>query len=259
MEKEYKKFEDSDLFEGMTSIRAVIKAFDIGISDRKIKEIYYDQARAEARYKELNYLAKVSPIYGFKLIEMSTEEIEGLAIGNSHGGILAKCTPRTIPELLSVNADKIPQNGFFVMLDGIEDPYNFGYSLRSIYAAGADGIILPKRNWLTAAGVVSRASAGASELLNLYTSEPAEAADYFKNANYKVICADKPNSVSIYDADLTKPIFLIVGGEKRGIRASVLEKADEIVRIDYGREFNASLSAASASTVIAYEILRQNR
>ena len=85
------------------------------------------------------------------------------------------------------------------------------------------------------------------------------AVDFFKANRYKVICADKPNSVSIYDADLTKPIFLIVGGEKRGIRASVLEKADEIVRIDYGRDFNASLSAASASTVIAYEIFRQNR
>lgn len=259
MEKEYKKFEESDIFEGMTSIRAVIKAFDSRISGRKIKEIYYDKARAAARHKELNYLSKVSDIYGFELIEISTEEIEKLAIGNSHGGILAKCTSRTIPTLQDISTEKIPRNGFFVMLDGIEDPYNFGYSLRSIYAAGADGIILPPRNWLTAAGVVARASAGASELLNLYVSEPAAAADYFKNANYKVVCADKPNSVSIYDADLTKPIFLIVGGEKRGIRASVLEKADEIVRIDYGRDFNASLSAASASTVIAYEILRQNR
>lgn len=259
MEKEYNKFADSDLFEGMTSIRAVIKAFDCGISDRKIKEIYFDEERATARYKELNYLSKVADIYGFTLTGLPADEINSLAIGNSHGGILARCTPRTIPELSSINMADLPGNGFFVMLDGIEDPYNFGYSLRSIYAAGADGIILSPRNWLTAAGVVARASAGASELLPLYTSEPVDAADYFKNANYKIVCADKPNSVSIYDADLSKPVFLIVGGEKRGIRASVLEKADQIVRIDYGRDFNASLSAASASTVIAYEILRQNR
>ena len=259
MEKEYKKFEQSDLFEGMTSIRAVIKAFDNGTSDRKILEIFYEDARADARYKELNYLSKVSSQYGFILTKVTSTEINAMAIGNSHGGILAKCSSRTIPSLLGTQKNEIPQNGFFVMLDGIEDPYNFGYSLRSIYAAGADGIILPPRNWLTAAGVVARASAGASELLPLYTSEPTDAADFFKNIGYKVICADKPNSVSIYDADLKKPIFLIVGGEKRGIRASVLEKADEIVRIDYGREFNASLSAASASTVIAYEILRQNR
>ncbi|MBQ5390434.1 MAG: RNA methyltransferase [Clostridia bacterium] len=259
MEKEYEKFAASDLFEGMTSIRAVLKAMDSGSSDRRILEIIYSSGRASARAKELGYLSKVANHYGFTMTERSDDEIQALAIGNSHGGILARCSPRTIPELTSLTGDFLPQNGFFVMLDGIEDPYNFGYSLRSVYAAGADGIILPKRNWLTAAGVVCRASAGASELFSLYTADPNDAVDFFKRHNYKVVCADKPNSVPIYDADLTKPIFLIVGGEKRGIRASVLEKADEIVRIDYGRDFNASLSAASASTVIAYEIFRQNR
>ncbi len=257
MEKEYDKFVESYIFEGMTSIRAVLKSIDNGTSDRKIVEILYDEERYEARYKELNYLSKISDIYSFVMTKTTSAEINSLAIGNTHGGILAKCTERTVHSLSSVQ--KMPNNGFFVMLDGIEDPYNFGYSLRSIYASGADGIILPQRNWLTAAGVVARASAGASELLPLYTSEPSDAADYFKRMGYKVVCADKPNSVSIYEADLSKPIFLIVGGEKRGIRASVLEKADKIVRIDYGRDFGASLSAASASTVIAYEIYRQNR
>jgi len=257
LEKEYNKFYESDIIEGMTSIRAVIKAFDEDISDRKILEIIFDCERTEARHKELNYLSKVADKYGFTMKKTTAEEINTLAIGNSHGGILAKCSSRTIPMLC--DAKNLAQNGFYVMLDGIEDPYNFGYSLRSIYASGADGIILPPRNWLTASGIVARASAGASELLPLYTSDPTEAADYFKNKGYKIVCADKPNSVSIYDADLSKPVFLIVGGEKRGIRASVLEKADEIVRIDYGRDFNASLSAASASTVIAYEIYRQNR
>lgn len=259
MEKEYEKFAASDLFEGMTSIRAVIKAIDAGISDRRILEILYSESRAEARAKELGYLSKVAGGYGFTMTKLSDDEIQALAIGNSHGGILARCSSRTVPELTSLSRNSLPANGFFVMLDGIEDPYNFGYSLRSIYAAGADGIILPKRNWLTASGVVCRASAGASELFSMYTADPLDAVDFFKENRYKVICADKPNSVAIYDADLTKPIFLIVGGEKRGIRASVLEKADEIVRIDYGRDFNASLSAASASTVIAYEIFRQNR
>ena len=67
------------------------------------------------------------------------------------------------------------------------------------------------------------------------------------------------DSVCAFDADLSKPIFLIVGGEKRGISAKVLSTADTIVRLDYGREFNGSLSAASCASVLAYEILRQNR
>ena len=259
MEKEYEKFHSSNIFEGMTSIRSVIKAFEQKTSDRKIIEIIYSTDRAKSRAKELNYLTKIAPTYGFSITEVSDDELNAIAIGNTHGGILAKCSDRTIPALTSLSADFLPKNGFYVMLDGIEDPYNFGYSLRSIYASGADGIILPMRNWLSAAGVVARASAGASELLKLYTAEPGDAVDYFKANNYRIICADKPNSVSLYDADLTKPIFLIVGGEKRGIRASVLQKADEVVRIEYGRDFAASLSAASAATILSYEIYRQNR
>ena len=127
------------------------------------------------------------------------------------------------------------------------------------FQRGADGVILPRRNWLSAAGVVARASAGASELLRLYTADADEAAVCFKKAGYKIVCADKPNSTGLYETDLCRPVFLIVGGEKRGIRASVLKQADAIVRIDYGRDFPAALSAASAATIIAYEVFRQNR
>jgi 23S rRNA (guanosine2251-2'-O)-methyltransferase len=57
---------------------------------------------------------------------------------------------------------------------------------------------------------------------------------------------------------MKKPILLVIGGEKRGISRTILDMADQIVRIDYGRTFNGSLSAASAATVIAFEVLRQN-
>ena len=159
---------------------------------------------------------------------------------------------------LNVSAQKIKENGFYVMIDGIEDPYNFGYALRSIYASGVDGIILSERNWLSAAGVVCRSSAGASELVDIYIAGP-DFIEVFRSKGYKIICADIKNSVSIYGADLKKPIFLIVGGEKRGISSSILSKADQIVRIDYGRSFDAALSAASASTIIAFEIFKQNK
>ena len=258
MIKEDDKFRPSSLFEGMTSIRAVLRAADAGTNDRRIREILYDKELTKSHFKEINYLSKIAPARGFTLRELPHAEIAALAIGSSHGGILADCTERTLPELAVALHDEILPDGFYAMLDGIEDPYNFGYALRSIYAAGADGVILPRRNWLSAAGVVARASAGASELLRLYTADADEAAAGFKAAGYKIVCADKPNSTGLYETDLRKPVFLIVGGEKRGIRASVLKQADAIVRIDYGRDFPAALSAASAATIIAYEVFRQN-
>jgi tRNA G18 (ribose-2'-O)-methylase SpoU len=81
----------------------------------------------------------------------------------------------------------------------------------------------------------------------------------FKNKGYKVYCADKPNSVSVYETELKKPLFMLIGGEKRGNSKPVLDAADKIVSIDYGRDFPAALSAASASTIIAFEIMRQNK
>ena len=82
--------------------------------------------------------------------------------------------------------------------------------------------------------------------------------DMFKEKKYKIVCAGIRKSVSAYDADLKKPLLLVVGGEKRGISSSVLQKADSIVRLEYGREFMQSLSASSAATVLAFEVLRQN-
>ncbi|MBR2297050.1 MAG: RNA methyltransferase [Clostridia bacterium] len=197
----------------------------------------------------------MSELFGFELIESNENEIASLSIGASHGGIIAICAEREYPTLTKSD---IKENGFYVMIEGIEDPYNFGYAMRSIYASGVDGFILSKRNWLSASGVVCRSSAGASERADIYIADDSFI-ELFKAKGYKIVCADIKNSISVYDADLSKPIFLIVGGEKRGISSSVLSQADQIVRIDYGREFNAALSAASASTILAFEVFKQNK
>jgi len=256
MIKENERFADSTVFEGMTSIRAIIDNLKNGVNNaRRISKILYDESKAKSKYKELGYLKKMGELFSFDVESVNEETISALSIGNSHGGIIALCDGRTYPAL---TLESIKENGFYVMIEGIEDPYNFGYALRSIYASGVDGIILSERNWLSAAGVVCRSSAGASERADIYIANDSFI-ETFKEKGYKIVCADIKNSVSIYDADLKKPIFLIVGGEKRGISSSVISKADQIVRIDYGRSFDAALSAASASTIIAFEVFKQNR
>ena len=72
-------------------------------------------------------------------------------------------------------------------------------------------------------------------------------------------CAGIRDSLSLYDANLKKPLLLVVGGEKRGISAEILAKSDMIVRVDYGKTFRGSLTASAAATVLAFEVLRQNR
>lgn len=256
MQKEESKFVFSKIFEGMTSIRAIIRSIDEGISDRRIEKIIFDRSRLKKIGKEIGYFRAVSVKYGFTIEETDTETLDNMTIGSSHGGIIAIASERTFPAL----SDLSPKDaGFYIMIEGIEDPYNFGYSLRSLYAMGCDGVILGERNWMSAAGVVARSSAGASELLEFYRAEPTEAVSFFKERGYTVVCADENTDKVLGDVELKLPIFLIVGGEKRGISASVLKDADILVKINYARDFRASLSAASAVTMFAYEINRSNK
>lgn len=255
MQKEEIKFLDSCVFEGMTSIRAIIKSIDIGLSDRRIKEIFFDAEKTKKISKELGYLRAVSEKYGFVLSKSTAEEIEKITVGTSHGGIVAVTSERTVPRLTAES--EINPDGFYCMIQGIEDPYNFGYSLRSLYACGCDGIILPERNWMSAAGVVARSSAGASELFPMFTAEPIDAAEIFKAKGYSVVCAHEKTDKTLGACDIPYPVLLIVGGEKRGISGTLVDKADLLVKINYARDFKASLSAASATTMFAYEIMRQ--
>ncbi len=247
---------DTVLFEGMTSIRAILDGAQNGIHDRRILRILIDSEKKKSKAKEIAYLTAAQKQWQFSITECTAEELDAITSGITHGGIAAECTGRTISNLTDCS---LPTGGFAVMLEGIEDPFNFGYALRTVYAAGADAVVLTPRNWMHAAGTVCRSSAGASELLPLYISDGINAVHTARTAGYKIVCAGIRDSVSAFDADLTKPVFLIVGGEKRGISRALLNEADTVVRLDYGRPFRGSLSTASAASVLAYEILRQNR
>jgi 23S rRNA (guanosine2251-2'-O)-methyltransferase len=257
MQKEAEKFIESSLMEGMFSIRAILRACEDGVNDRKIKTILFDKAKMRSKAKELSFLRAMSYQHGFEIEYVDAEKIDETTIGSSHGGIVALCTERTVPKAEEMT---IKENGFYVMLEGIEDPYNFGYCLRSLYAAGVDGILVGERNWFSAAGVVCRASAGASELFEIAAGDTQAIVRRFKEHGYTVIAADKTDdAVPVYDTEIKAPVLLVVGGEKRGITRAVLSECDQVVCLDYGRRFGAALSAASAASILAFEIYRQNR
>ena len=143
MLKEEQRFAASDILEGMTSISALLNSN--GVNDRKIEKILIDRSKRKSKAAQIGFLTAKSHERGFPVEFVDTEEIDSLAVGNTHGGILALCTPRTIPTLCATD---IHPDQFYVYLEGIEDPYNFGYAIRSLYAAGVSGVILPPRNWI---------------------------------------------------------------------------------------------------------------
>lgn len=247
---------DKIIFEGMTSVSALIKAARQQTLRRKILAVYFSSEKIKKEKARFSFLKHASDELDFSLCVVSGVEIEKMASGKTHGGIVAEVSQAEYP-LLS-DATLLPNNGFAVIIDGVEDPYSLGYSARALYACGADALILANRLPSGADSVLCKSSAGASELINLYVSDTATAIDIYKKAGYTVACAEIKNAVVCNKANLKKPLLLVIGGEKRGISSALLSKCDFNVKIPYGTDFMGSLSTASATAILAYEVLRQN-
>lgn len=245
------------VFEGMTSITALINA---KIKDpqnaRSVEEVYISESLSKNKYKQLAFLKAKSAELGYRILTACDQDIDNLTTGNTHGGIIAVCSEKHFPAISDL---KLNDKGIYFLIEGVEDPYNFGYTLRSLYAAGVDGVILPERNWMTASGTVARSSAGCSELMDIYVCEPLQAVEYFKSNGYRILTANIRDSVSLYDTDLSAPILFIIGGEKRGVSKALLDLTDQNIRIGYGREFKGSLPTAQATAIIAFETARCNK
>ncbi len=242
--------EESAVLEGFVSVRAALKA-----NSRPIHAILIRQDKRDAG---MAWLERTGSAAGIPVQRVPASEIEVRASGSTHGGVIALVGPRRLVTLDDLGAANPAP--FVAMIDGVEDPFNFGQAVRALYAAGCDGLVLRPRNWLSAAGVVARASAGASEWLPIAIAETVEAAaEHFRRRGLCVAVAAEEDAVPLYDADLTGPLFLVIGGEKRGITRSFRDGADLRLAIPYGSPFDQSLGTAAATAVIAFEVLRQRR
>jgi len=245
---------EETILEGFISVEAALRA-----ESRPLHRILVRRDKVGGRRPDraLAWLTRTATGAGIPVEMTGPEELDALTQGSSHGGVAAVAGARRMVEMADLLADR--PNPFVVMLDGIEDPFNFGYSLRALYAAGVDGLVVRPRNWMSAAGTVARASAGASEWIPTAVAESAEeAADFFRRRGLTVACAAKDDqAVPLFAADLSGPLFLLVGGEKRGITRSFMDQADLLLEIPYGRDFRQSLGATSAASVLGFEILRQ--
>ena len=111
--------ESYDIFEGMTSISAVIKSITSGISDRSIIKVLYDRNRSESKSRELRFLAHSAESLGFALEAVDSTEIDNLTSGTTHGGIIAVCTKRVFSEL-NVNFLMNKELGKDIFLDNLK-------------------------------------------------------------------------------------------------------------------------------------------
>ncbi len=237
------------LLEGTISVKAALEA-----GRRRVFEILTDRRKPD---RNRNYILKKAKEMGVQITVLSSEQISALAGGTSHGGFLARVGEREYQSAEELFSHPLP---FLALLEGIEDPYNFGGALRSLYAAGVTGVLVPERNWCSAAGVVTKASAGASEFLPIATvTDWDKALTEAKEKGIRILCAERKNALSLYESDLTGPVMLVFGGEMRGISAKIMAHSDQNIFLPYGSDFRNALSANSAAAVFAFEAYRQRK
>ncbi len=238
--------------EGKISVAAALRS-----PYRTVHRVLLRADREDRTVRWLQHRAREADV---PVVQVGAAEIDAVTQGNSHGGIAAEAGQRQFVRL----EELLPRgNGpaFVVMLDGIEDPFNFGQSLRALYAMGAHGVALRPRNWMSAAATVARASAGASELMPMAVAETvAEAAAFYRERGLMVACAQKEHALPMDEADLTAPLFLLVGGEKRGVTRSFAKQADLGLQVPYDRvSYEPSLGTTAAAATLAYEVMRQRK
>jgi 23S rRNA (guanosine2251-2'-O)-methyltransferase len=238
------------ILEGYISVESALIA-----KSREIKKIYIQKGKNSGT---IDHLVKLAGSRNAKVELVEKDFIDNLAAGKTHGGILAIAGEREYLKLEELSLGNRGRAPFVVMLDGIEDPFNFGYAIRTFHAASVDCLILKPRNWMNASHIVAKASAGASELIpTAMVQTDEEAAQYFKQKGLKIACSSRENSISLFDIDLSVPLFVVIGGEKRGVSRTFKKNADLKFKIPYGRNVNYSLPTVSAASIVAFEVLKQ--
>ncbi len=234
------------ILEGWVSVLAALES-----QRRPIEHVFVQQGKD---VRNLGHIERRSGEQAIPLQFVSSDEIDRRAAGKSHGGVLAVVGERRFDSLEAL----AETGGWVAMLDGVEDPYNYGQALRALYAAGASGLVAPLRNWDTALNVVVRASAGASEYMPTARADVLEALHFFKGHGYQCVATAKERgSTALYQANLRGPLFLLIGGERRGLNAAAQALCDTLVSIPYGRNYRAELDVTSSTAALAFEVLRQ--
>lgn len=184
------------------------------------------------------------------------EYLERLCHTTEHQGFLARMAEfpyAAEKEML----ESLPPASASVLLDGVQDPYNFGAILRSAEVFGMDGILIPAAGQVGVTSMVARSSAGAVNRIPIARVESLEAtAGLLRARGVAVVAASEKGSVAIGEYDFRRGVAVIIGNEGRGVSPGLLGLCDAVLRIPQKGRIG-SLNAAVAAGVFFYEVARQ--
>lgn len=223
---------------------------------RRIDKIFVQEGARENRLSELYALARENKV----LLQKTSRENMARMVetGANHQGVVAYIASAEYHD-----ADRLfdeivgKENSLTVILDGVEDPRNFGAILRTVECAGADAVFIPERRAVGLTETVAKSSAGAAEYVKVAkVGNLNRLIDALKSNNIWVIGTSGEAEMSYTDWDWTRKTALVLGGEGDGLHRLTAEKCDVLVKIPMRGRIE-SLNVSVAAGVILFEANRQ--
>lgn len=211
--------------------------------------------RADDRLTEIVRLAEAQDV---AIRRVRGDELDRLARSAAHQGVIAD-----IEDAASVSVEDLVISAagapLIVVLDQIEDPHNVGAILRTVDAAGADGVVRQSRHAARLDGAAAKASAGAvshvriAEVVNI-----ARALESLKAAGVWTVGLAGEAPKCYDEVDYTLPTAVVLGAEGAGLRRLVRERCDWLVSIPMLGHVQ-SLNVSVAAGITLFEAVRQRR
>ena len=195
---------------------------------------------------------------GIVIKEVDPKKLDFVCGHNNHQGIAAFGAVKEYSSVEDIFATAEERNEppFIIICDEIEDPHNLGAIIRTAEAAGAHGVIIPKRRSASLSFTVAKTSAGAVEFMHVarVTNIP-QTIDDLKKRGVWVYCTDMDGE-PFYKSNLKGAIALVIGSEGNGVGRLVKEKCDVTLSMPMKGKIN-SLNASVAAGILMYEVSRQ--
>lgn len=218
-----------------------------------IQELVISEELPEQQRAEISTLA-LSQQITFSIEPAS--RLTQLCGAKEHQGYLAKmpsfpyCSEEVIWE-------KQLSQPLFLLLDGIQDPYNYGAILRSAEVLGVDAVFVGKKHQAAVNSLVVRSSAGAVNTIPIVqVSNLVKLASQFQERKVSLIAATEKATTPIFHYNFCQPTVLIIGNEGSGIQSELLDRCHQHLCIPMTGDVE-SLNAAVSAGIILYEVYRQ--
>lgn len=190
--------------------------------------------------------------------DVSAEKLSALCGTTKHGGVAAElcaCSYAELEDILEVSRAKGTQP-FIIVADEIADPHNLGAIIRTAEAAGADGVVIPKRRSASLNATVFKTSAGAAAWIKVArVSNLVDAIKTLKKNNVWV-WGMEADGAPFDKTDFKGGTAIVVGSEGFGLGRLVRESCDGVLSLPMNGKVN-SLNASVSAGILMYEVVRQ--